>query len=99
MIFPVRGFGLPVRALQLADRILDIAGRAGAGNRLDYQEFYVSARGIALLNLLALFIKKYDLQEKGLETPVSAGELAGELEYWLDDFNKGSGGREIRRVS
>lgn len=74
--------------LQLADRILDIAGRAGAGNRLDYQEFYVSARGIALLNLLALFIKKYDLQEKGLEIPVSAGELAGELEYWLDDFKR-----------
>ncbi|MGB4006116.1 MAG: glycoside hydrolase family 20 zincin-like fold domain-containing protein [Halanaerobiales bacterium] len=73
-------------SIQLADRILTIASKVGVKNKLDYQEFYVAAQGIALLNILVLFIKKNDLKEKGLDIPICACELASRLEYWLADF-------------
>jgi len=48
-------------------------------------EFYLSARGVALMQELALIIKKHEYAQD--ITPLtSPEELAGKLEYWLMDY-------------
>ncbi|MFP4016756.1 MAG: glycoside hydrolase family 20 zincin-like fold domain-containing protein [Halanaerobiales bacterium] len=55
---------------------------------LDFEEFYISARGIAHINALGLIIKKYDFKQNCANLIVSPGVLAGELEAWLSRYKK-----------
>lgn len=48
-------------------------------------EFYLSARGVALMQELALIIKKYEYGQD-VNPLTSPEELAGKLEYWLMDY-------------
>ncbi len=64
-------------------------------------EYYLSARGVALMQELTLVIKKHEYRQdvQPLETP---HELAGKLEYWLMDYcaawRAGSRESELYRI-
>ena len=75
-------------ALSLADDILTLSMSIKDGYKLDFKEFYISARGIALLNALALIIKRYDIDEEIEDLVLSPEELASKIEYWLYDYKK-----------
>jgi hypothetical protein len=54
-------------------------------SRQEMAEFYLSARGVALMQELALIIKKFEYGQD--VTPLdTSDELAGKLEYWLMDY-------------
>ena len=53
--------------------------------RREIGEFYLAARGVALMQELALMLKKYEYEQN--VTPLSLPcDLAGRLEYWLMDY-------------
>jgi len=58
---------------------------AHADERRDEKEFYLAARGIAIMQELALVMKRkeYDQDVSLIGTP---NELAGKLEYWIMDY-------------
>lgn len=60
-------------------------GGLNINHQQEVTEFYLSARGVALMQELAIVIKKceYDQEVTLLETP---SELARKLEYWLMDY-------------
>lgn len=73
-------------ALLLGDEIIKMSHYVSQDRSLDLQEFYVSARGIAILNALALVIRKYDLSEEDSALIYSPKEMAVQIEYWLADY-------------
>ncbi|MEJ6951570.1 glycoside hydrolase family 20 zincin-like fold domain-containing protein [Natronospora cellulosivora (SeqCode)] len=76
------------KTLKILDSIIEINVGQGNEDSLDYQEFIISARGVALLNVLGLIIKKYDYRQDITETVFSSDKLAEELEYWLFDYKE-----------
>jgi hypothetical protein len=48
-------------------------------------EYYLAARGVALMQELALVIKKYEYGQD-VSPMITPDELAGKLEYWLMDY-------------
>jgi len=76
------------KVLLLADEIVELSMKIKDSYRLDFQEFYISAKGIALLNALALIIKRYDIGQEIDELPILPVELAVKLEYWLNEYEK-----------
>ena len=53
----------------------------------ELSEFYLAARGVALMQELALVIKKYEYRQD-VHLTGSPYELAGKLEYWLMDYSE-----------
>ncbi len=53
--------------------------------RQEMTEFYLAARGVALMQELGLVIKKFEYGQK-VNLISSPDELAGKLEYWLMDY-------------
>ncbi|MFP4661842.1 MAG: beta-N-acetylhexosaminidase [Halanaerobiales bacterium] len=76
------------KSLSLAENILELSNNKKERYRQDFTEFYNSAQGIALLNALALIIKREEYNEEVRELILSPEELAGNLEYWLYDYKK-----------
>lgn len=56
-----------------------------ADRQAEMQEYYLSARGVALMQELTLIIKEHEYGQniQALDVPY---ELAGKLEYWLMDY-------------
>ncbi|MFW5996080.1 MAG: glycoside hydrolase family 20 zincin-like fold domain-containing protein, partial [Halanaerobiaceae bacterium] len=63
------------RARELAQKILNLAVQAAEDRKSDFEEFYVSARGIALFDLLALYIKKFDYGQGQSSVDITPEEL------------------------
>jgi len=76
------------KVLLLADEIVELSMKIKDSYRLDFQEFYISAQGIALLNALALIIKRYDIGQEIDGLPILPVDLAVELEYWFNEYEK-----------
>ncbi len=76
------------KANEIAGEILKLANSVPEKYNLDLEEFYLSARGVALMQALSLVIKKYDYNEDIKGLAYNPRELAEMLEYWLYDFTK-----------
>lgn len=76
------------KANEIAEEILKLANIVPEKYNLDLEEFYLSARGVALMQALSLVIKKYDYNEDIKGLACGPRELAEMLEYWLYDFTK-----------
>ncbi len=74
------------KAMDISKHILDLSNNVPENIKPDFQEFYLSARGVALMQALALIIKKYDFKQDIKTFVYSPWELAEMLEYWLYDF-------------
>ncbi len=73
------------RCAELINCLKQNVGSFYTNHQKEISEFYLSARGVALMQELALVFKKceYGQDVKLIETPF---ELAGKLEYWLMDY-------------
>lgn len=76
------------RALEIGDEILALMPSVSPDRRVDINEFYISAQGIALINALYLALKKYDFKKDVEDTIFEPEELAVRFEYWFSDFSK-----------
>ncbi|MFP4015392.1 MAG: beta-N-acetylhexosaminidase [Halanaerobiales bacterium] len=76
------------KSLSLADDILELSNNIKEAYKQDFREFCNSAQGIALLNALALIIKRDEYNEGVNQLILSPDELASKLEYWLYDYKK-----------
>ena len=74
------------KAMEISRQILALSNNVPEDRKLDMQEFYLSARGVALMQALSLIIKKYDFQQDIKTFVYDPWELAETLEYWLYDF-------------
>lgn len=74
------------KALALGEEIIKMSHYVSQDRSLDLQEFYVSARGIAILNALALVIRKYDFGREDSALIYSPKDMAVQIEYWLADY-------------
>ncbi|MBI9094011.1 MAG: family 20 glycosylhydrolase [Sphaerochaeta sp.] len=54
-------------------------------NQQDIKEFYLSARGVNLMQTLALILKKYEFGQN-IQLTLTPNILAEQLEYWLYDY-------------
>lgn len=73
-------------ANDITEEILQVSREVPARCKLDMEELYLSARGVALIQALSLIIKKYDYKEDIKTLVYTAWELAEMLEYWFYDF-------------
>lgn len=73
------------RCAELLDCLKQNVSSFYTNHQQEVSEFYLSARGVALMQELALVIKKceYGQDVELIDTPF---ELAGKLEYWLMDY-------------
>lgn len=71
---------------EILRRMGQLSGAAGTAGQEAFREFYLSARGVALMQEIVMVIKKYEYgQDVQLpETPRAA--LAARLECWLADY-------------
>lgn len=74
------------KAVEIGQKLLEIAATVPEDKKKDFREFYVSARGISLFEALHLIIQKYDFKHEIKDELVSPIELAERLEYWLLDY-------------
>jgi len=85
MAFPLHLKSAIKRCEELIICLKQSIGGLNTNHQQEVSEFYLSARGVALMQELALVIKKceYDQDVKLLKTP---SELARNLECWLMDY-------------
>ena len=74
--------------MDIAMRLMQLSALIPQNRKTDLQEFYISARGIALQQALYLVIKKYDLNQEVIHLIYEPEKLAVELEYWFIDYSK-----------
>lgn len=84
------------RCGEIVNCLKQIVGGFHTSYQEELSEFYLSARGVALIQELMLVIKKceYGQDVRLIGTP---NELAGKLEYWLMDY--GEAWRAVSRES
>ena len=73
------------RCTEIINCLLQNAADFHTSHQEEVSEFYLSARGVALIQELALIIKRYEYRQDVhlMSTP---HELATKLEYWLMDY-------------
>lgn len=76
------------RALELSEELINVSKGVSSLRTIDIEEFYVSARGVALLNALTLVIRKYDFGREESAVIYSPKEMASLLEKWIADYSK-----------
>ena len=76
------------KAMQLTAKLLKLRQKTTETCRTDFEEFYISANGIMIIQALHLILKKYEYNEHIQEFILLPDELAVKLEYWLTDFSK-----------
>lgn len=70
---------------KIASRLKSESGISSSRIKQELKEFYLSTRGVGLIQELALIVKKYEYNQD--VTPLSSPEaLAGRFEYWLMDY-------------
>ncbi len=75
-------------SLDIGSRIVDLMPHVYSMRSLDMKEFYISSRGIALTQSLALAIKKYSFKQTGIDLVHSCSELAVLFEKWFRDYSR-----------
>jgi hypothetical protein len=75
------------KTIEIEDKLINYLAVEDEKLKLDMEEFYVSARAIALFNSLGLIIKKYELNEE-VELIDTPWKLAVKLELWLMDYKR-----------
>jgi len=73
-------------SLQISHKIINKMNQVNDINRLEYREFYISAQGVALLNALAIYIKKYDFDQDIISIDISMMDLADNIEIWFKNY-------------
>lgn len=76
------------KAIEIESEILEYLSQAPQHKKVDFMEFYISAKGIALINSLYLIIKKYEFGEEVEKLIHTPRQLAVEIEYWLSNYCK-----------
>jgi len=73
------------RSKEILQRMKQLSWGVNAPEQAAFQEFYLSARGVALIQEISMVIKKQEFGQdiQLLETPSA---LAAKLEYWLMDY-------------
>ncbi|MTI65989.1 MAG: glycosyl hydrolase family 20 [Firmicutes bacterium] len=76
------------KACEIQKKLLKIAPLLSEDKKRDLEEFYISAKGISLINSFYLILKDQNIDIKINNLIYEPAELADELEKWFLEFSK-----------